>query len=233
MTKNAQNANDERLVAHQDGGNDLEELRLWHSIQSSSRKWYSYRFTLGPMLSPMERFTRSQFVHRPSFQPSSSSSGQPYALTTDDIARLKSILEVYVGTHDFKAFGGQIEQIEKRALRKINTIRTIHKVELVKESRGYDFASSSELKQIQLGFIGEEGNYRIDFLIDGALYKMVRNMVGAAMDVWLGNMERTQLIELLRIDQSGDDGKSRKDNPCKPAPPEGLTLECVYYDDSF
>jgi hypothetical protein len=25
----------------------------------------------------------------------------------------------------------------------------------------------------------------------------------------------------------------RKDNPCKPAPPEGLTLECVYYDDGF
>ena len=25
----------------------------------------------------------------------------------------------------------------------------------------------------------------------------------------------------------------RRDNPCKPAPPEGLTLECVYYDDGF
>ena len=25
----------------------------------------------------------------------------------------------------------------------------------------------------------------------------------------------------------------RQDNPFKPAPPEGLTLECVYYDDNF
>jgi tRNA pseudouridine38-40 synthase len=137
---------------------------------------------------------------------------------------LKSIIELYVGTHDFKAFGGQLEQNEKRAGRKITTIRTIHKVELVKE----------RTQESQMGFIGEEGNYRIDFLIEGALYKMIRNMVGTAIQVWLGNMEQTQLIELLQIDQVGDDDKkSRKDNPCKPAPPEGLTLECVYYEDSF
>ena len=196
-------------------------LRLWHAIQSSTSKWYSYRFTLGPtLLNPMERFTRSHFVHRPSFAPSG---GPPYAITIDDIARLKSILELYVGSHDFKAFGGQLEQNEKRAGRKINTIRTIHRVELVKES----------LEESQVGFFGEEGNYRIDFLIEGALYKMIRNMVGTAIQVWLGNMEQTQLIELLQIDQSGDDIKSRKDNPCKPAPPEGLNLECVYYDDLF
>ncbi|KAL7437762.1 hypothetical protein ACHAXM_005831 [Skeletonema potamos] len=213
----------------EDGSNEEQQdlsvfprLRPWHAIQSSTSKWYSYRFILGPTLSdPMERFTRSHFVHRPSFAPSD---GPPYAITTDDIARLKSIIELYVGTHDFKAFGGQLEQNEKRAGRKITTIRTIHKVELVKE----------RTQESQMGFIGEEGNYRIDFLIEGALYKMIRNMVGTAIQVWLGNMEQTQLIELLQIDQVGDDDKkSRKDNPCKPAPPEGLTLECVYYEDSF
>lgn len=212
---------------------EMSKKRLWHATQSSSSKWYSYRFTLGPtLLNPMERFIRTHIVHRPSFAPTSSS-GQPYALTTDDIARLKSILEVYVGTHDFKAFGGQLEQNEKRSGKKMNTIRTIHKVELVKEIFEFDSTCSSELKKDQLGFIGEEGNYRIDFLIEGALYKMVRNMVGTSIQVWLGNMKQTQLVELLQIDESGDIEKSRKNNPCKPAPPEGLTLECVYYNDLF
>jgi tRNA U38,U39,U40 pseudouridine synthase TruA len=58
-------------------------------------------------------------------------------------------------------------------------------------------------------------------------------MVGSAIQVWLGNMQQTQLVELLQIEDSGDVEKSRKDNPCKPAPPEGLTLECVYYNDLF
>lgn len=221
-----------RLFRLQLAPHEMSTKRLWHATQSSSSKWYSYRFTLGPtLLNPLERFIRTHIVHRPSFA-STSSSGQPYALTTDDIARLKSILEVYVGTHDFKAFGGQLEQNEKRSGKKMNTIRTIHKVELVKESFEFDSTCSSELKN-QGFFIAEEGNYRIDFLIEGALYKMVRNMVGTAFQVWLGNMKQAQLVELLQIDDSGDVEKSRKDNPCKPAPPEGLTLECVYYNDLF
>eukprot|EP00986_Skeletonema_menzelii_P016985 scaffold16849_cov145-Skeletonema_menzelii.AAC.9 len=222
MTTKGQTSQDDSNEEEQQYLSVLPRLRLWHAIQSSTSKWYSYRFTLGPTLfDPMERFTRTHFVHRPSFAPSTGPTGQPYAITTQDISRLKSILGLYVGTHDFKAFGGQLEQNEKRAGRKINTIRTIHKVELVNES----------LEESHLCFIGEEGNYRIDFLIEGALYKMIRNMVGTAIQVWLGNMEQAQLIELLQVDQC--DIKSRKSNPCKPAPPEGLTLECVYYEDLF
>ena len=220
MTTKGLTAQEESNEEEQQHLSILPRLRPWHAIQSSTSKWYSYRFTLGPTLfDPMERFTRTHFVHRPSFAPSTT--GEPYAINKQDISRLKSILELYVGTHDFKAFGGQLEQNEKRAGRKINTVRTIHKVELINES----------LEESHFGFIGEEGNYRIDFLIEGALYKMIRNMVGTAIQVWLGNMEQAQLVELLQIDQSGI--KSRKSNPCKPAPPEGLTLECVYYEDSF
>ncbi|EED88284.1 hypothetical protein THAPSDRAFT_264420, partial [Thalassiosira pseudonana CCMP1335] len=164
----------------------------WHAIQRAQSKWYSYRLTLGPTLwNPMERFTRTHFVHL-------------------DMERLESILQLYVGTHDFGAFGGQLEQNAKKRNdgKRINTVRTVFRVELI--------------QQEQLGFIGEEGNYRIDFLLKGALYKMVRNMVGTAMEVWLGRMKEEQLAELLKI-------PDRKDNPSKPAPPEGLTLECVYY----
>ena len=228
--------------------------RPWHAIQSAKSKWYSYRFTLGPTLwNPMERYTRTHFVHRPSFassssklRPSRSAMIEPYVLTKKDIDRLQSILHLYEGTHDFKAFGGQLEQNEKRSGRTINTIRTVYKVELVKEplKEGYNFGnddiSPSLQTKDQMGFIGEEGNYRIDFLLQGALYKMVRNMVGTAMEVWMGRLSEEQLIELLQNNEEGskhgEENKKklkRKDNPCKPAPPEGLTLECVYYDDQF
>jgi len=243
--------------------------RPWHVIQSAKSKWYSYRFALGPSLwNPKERFTRTHFIHRPMFsnvRAYKSASMEPYALTKDDIDRLQSILRLYEGTHDFKAFGGQLEQNEKKIGMKINTVRTVHRVELVKEplkEDDYFFGSDginenmiSIPSQAQLGFIGEEGNYRIDFLLQGALYKMVRNMVGTAIQVWLGRMPEEHLVELLQIDQQhGTEGDTilgvveepqpkldkkkktpfrRKDNPCKPAPPEGLTLECVYYDDQF
>lgn len=223
----------------------------WHVIKSASSKWYSYRFTLGPTLwNPMERYTRTHFVHRPVFAPPSSNrpcksaSIEPYAITKDDVDRLQTILRLYEGTHDFKAFGGQLEQNEKRAGRKIDTIRTVYRVELVKEplKSSYDFGSDSKgtaslsPPHDQLGFIGEEGNYRIDFLLQGALYKQVRNMVGTAIEVWLGRMPQEQLVALLENSPEGVNDSSklgRKDNPCKPAPPEGLCLECVYYDDEF
>lgn len=240
----------------------LQRARPWHAIQRAQSKWYSYRLTLGPTLwNPMERFTRTHFVHRPSFATGSSSSSsrpsqtandEPYAITKVDIERLESILQLYVGTHDFGAFGGQLEQNAKKRNdgKRINTVRTVYRVELVKEplkndytfgAEGGDAETLSQIQQEQLGFIGEEGNYRIDFLLKGALYKMVRNMVGTAMEVWLGRMKEEQLAELLKIPESekgGDDNDllkmpSRKDNPSKPAPPEGLTLECVYYEDGF
>jgi tRNA pseudouridine38-40 synthase len=222
-------------------------VKPWHAIANSNAKWYSYRFTLGPTLwNPMDRFTRTHFVHRPLFappssnlRPSKSASIEPYELTKQDIDKLQKIFRLYEGTHDFKAFGGQIEQNEKRAMKKINTIRTVYRVELVKEplKEDYVFGNESVISpppQEQLGFIGEEGNYRIDFLLQGALYKMVRNMVGTAIECWLGRMSEEQLIELLRTEDATNEMKlGRKDNPCKPAPPEGLTLEAVYYDDNF
>jgi len=76
---------------------------------------------------------------------------------------------------------------------------------------------------------------------------MMHNMVGTAMECWLGRIPESRIVDMLRIDRDDgdDDGEGedddaivvgrlgRKDNPRKPAPPEGLTLECVYYDDRF
>lgn len=181
----------------------------------------------------MERFTRAHFIHRPSFDsPKDDGDGDQYAITKEDIERLESIIKMYEGTHDFGAFGGQLEQNAKKRNdgKALNTLRTVYKAELVKEPN-YDFGRYVQNDR-QLGFVGEEGNYRIDFLIEGALYKMIRNMVGTAIEVWLGRMSEEQLIELLTIQDEAQQMR-RMDNPCKPAPPEGLTLECVYYDDGF
>ncbi len=250
--------------------------RPWHAIQAAKAKWYSYRFTLGPTLrNPMDRYTRTHFVHRPSFahrhRVSSSSSStattaiieqqldhqhqylHSCALTKLDMDRLQYILKLFEGTHDFRAFGGQLEQNEKKRKvkitdKKFDTVRTVYKVELIKEEEVEEdlngVADDTDF------FLGEEGNYRIDFLLQGALYKMVRNMVGTAMECWLGRISEDQVVTLLaqnsnnihgpwnKNDDYANNGHNnrqfqRRDNPCKPAPPEGLTLECVYYDDGF
>jgi len=88
-----------------------------------------------------------------------------------------------------------------------------------------------------------DGKYRIDFLLKGALYKMVRNMMGTALEVAQGRMAESKMLELLHHAgpeiRSEDDGDGkvlqfvRNDNKCKPAPPQGLTLERVFFDDDF
>lgn len=134
-----------------------------------------------------------------------------------DIDRMAGILKHFEGTHDFRAFSGAIEANEKKRGTNISTIKTVYKVDLVQE--GY-------------------GLYRIDFYLKGALYKMVRNMVGSSLEVCKGKMEEQRLIDLLHQKSSCADNSattavvfSRKDNKTKPAPPEGLTLEWVYYDN--
>ena len=226
-----------------------DETRPWHAIRSARGKWYSYRLALGPTLrDPTERYTRAHFA---------------CAVAERDVERLRSILRLYEGTHDFRAFGGQIEQNGRKrgSATIVDTVRTVYRVELVKEptrdgrvfgndrdgggggGRGGGGPSSPPKTA---GLVGEEGYYRIDFLLQGALYRMVRNMVGTAMDCWLGRIPEDRIVDMLRIDRDDDeDGEredddaivvgrlGRKDNPCKPAPPEGLTLECVYYGDGF
>jgi tRNA pseudouridine38-40 synthase len=224
---------EDEFAAENDTVSPQVYARPWHVIQRAESKWYSYRLSFGPTLwNPMERFTRTHFVHRPSFTDLSQGDVEPYATTPKDIQRLQSIFKLFEGTHDFGAFGGQLDQNAKKRNdgKPINTIRTVYRVELVKEPN-YSFGRSNPVEH-QHGFIGEEGNYRIDFLLKGALYKMVRNMVGTAIEVWLGRMTEDQLIELLKIESDERRG-DRRNNPCKPAPPEGLTLECVYYNDGF
>lgn len=140
-----------------------------------------------------------------------------------DMAELSRILSCFKGTRDFRAFAGAIEKSEKRRGKPVSTIRTVYKVELVDEGGG---------------------NYRIDILLRGALYKMVRNMVATAVEVCKekkGRIDKDTFLELLYQGKNGVENVeeenqkifARDNNPCEPAPPHGLTLERVYFGDDF
>ena len=119
----------------------------------------------------------------------------------------RECLSIFQGTHDFRAFGNRVEQSEKDFEDKLyvdyNTVRTINSVHFVDEGRGY---------------------YRIEFDIQSAIYKMIRNIVGTSLHVAAGNMPIDALQTLLLT------SPPRNDNIAMPAPPQGLTLEHVYYD---
>jgi tRNA pseudouridine38-40 synthase len=186
-----------------------EETRnfSWNAIHDTTMKLYSYRICVGPAMDPIWRHQRWQV---------------PADGNTIDIALLKRVLSHYEGTHDFRPFAGAVEQLEKRTQRQLSTHRTIYKCELIDESDMYG---------------GKDGGYyRVDILLQGALYKMVRNMVGTALEVSKGRMEESTFLKLLqgnnKANSAGNEKNiGRKNNPAKPAPPEGLTLERVYYED--
>lgn len=165
---------------------------LWNVMYDSIGKLYSYRLSLANVMEPLER------RHR----------WHPDCTTPICPKELSRVAQHFVGTHNFRAFAGSVERLEKLIQSSLNTVRTVHSVTVVEEDK-------------------KNGNYRIDFQLDGALYKQVRNMVGALIDVCSGKMEEEQLVRLIQNDGS----LMRKDNLSKPAPPEGLTLEKVYFED--
>ena len=90
----------------------------------------------------------------------------------------------------------------------VNTVRTVRSVDFVPEHHE------------------DEYSYRIDFILEGALYKQVRNMVGSAVEVCRpgGRLSEGEFYKLFEATAT------RGDNLAKPAPPQGLTLEKVFFD---
>jgi tRNA U38,U39,U40 pseudouridine synthase TruA len=112
-----------------------------------------------------------------------------------------------VGTHDFVSFANKVEKTRgqyKGHGIELNTIKTVEKIDLIDEGNGY---------------------YVINIRVKSALNRMLRNIVGASLHVAEGNMLFSQLQELLLT------APGRDFNPARPAPPHGLTLEQVYYDN--
>jgi len=200
----------------------------WSAMLNADYKLYSYRLSLGKyvVMDPIERHTRWHVDY------------------DVDMDKFQRILKEYEGAHDFRAFSGMMEQKEKLVGRTVSTVREVYTVDLVEEH--------------PLG----SGRYRVDIRLKGALYKMVRNMIGTAIEVCKtegkGRIDETKFQQLLHHhDEEENEStytggrkekvkttnskkkiqKWRTDNPCKPAPPEGLTLERVFFngddDDDF
>eukprot|EP00596_Hydrurales_sp_CCMP1899_P004210 CAMPEP_0119046234 /NCGR_PEP_ID=MMETSP1177-20130426/45275_1 /TAXON_ID=2985 /ORGANISM="Ochromonas sp, Strain CCMP1899" /LENGTH=251 /DNA_ID=CAMNT_0007019109 /DNA_START=294 /DNA_END=1049 /DNA_ORIENTATION=+ len=125
-----------------------------------------------------------------------------------DIDLFEKSLQVFVGTHNFQAFANKVERVRREHEEKdseFSTIKTINSVKLiVDEVPGY---------------------YSIEFNLNSALYRMVRNIVGSSLLVGQGEMKYELLQSLLHT------GGKRIENSAQPAPPEGLTLEHVFYDN--
>lgn len=178
----------------------------WNVMRDCVSKLYSYRICVGDVLDPVERHNR----------------WHPTWGHDIDVARLERTLRHYEGRHDFVCFSGALERNGRRrtgSIRARNTVRTVHSIELVKEA-----SPSLDEGGDHCGHL-----YRIDVYLDGALYKMVRNMVGTALDVCRGRLAEETFLDLLH--RPGELKYSRRDNPCKPAQPAGLTLERVFYPD--
>lgn len=115
-----------------------------------------------------------------------------------DSALLKQGAELFIGTHDFTSFANEREagSVAK------NPIRTISRIDIVE--------------------VG--GGVRLEFEGNGFLYKMVRNLVGALVEV----ASKRKTIEQMKAIR---DARDRTKAPMA-APPQGLFLYKVHYKGS-
>lgn len=297
------NNTDNRLLEPDDYNNQQDQQQQtefvnykWNAMYDTTKKLYSYRLSFGTAMEPLHRYNR---WHPDLYLKQNNENNQ------FDPIRFQSLLDYYVGTHDFRAFAGSIERLEKLKLLSLalpsssddqynvqNTDEDDDNVQQQRLSEDHedDLSTTSStvntkrtVYTVQLIKENNNGHYRIDFIIKGALYKQVRNMVGTVLDVYRNKITKQRFYELLNQcqivsddknidnfdnddvhdDDNNDDNNingnnrmsekpilsfltasqnkqkiiikpklwTRKDNKSKPAPPEGLTLEYVYYDN--
>lgn len=188
----------------------------FHATKSSIGKLYSYRFCVNKFLYPNRR---RYYGHV--YQPL-------------DLELFKEALSFFVGTHDFAAFTNRVEHTTKDFDDKFidySTIRTIYSINLRHEEEqfmklNYDTTIANPLSSLisNANKNSFEGYYAVDFMLKSATYRMIRNIVGTCLEVGYGRFPIEYIPCLL------NERLSRNDNKARPAVPEGLTLEHVFYD---
>ena len=196
----------------------------WNSNRSCTQKLYSYRICIKPSMHPLDRYNRFHILN-----PSDRFNRWHLPWTTRTTEKLERILKLYEGEHDFVCFAGSLEQQEKKTGIIGSTIRTIHKVQLVREFKN-NIAGHIDVDNNNNNFDGCHGYIRIDIYLTGALYKMVRNLIGTAIDVCRNKVDEKHFSDLLHRPRALE--LNRNDNPSKPVPAYGLTLERVFYPDN-
>jgi len=167
----------------------------FHARYSALGKVYLYRVISGPCHDPLGG-TQSTYESMPL-----------------DVWAMRSAARAFIGTHDFSSF--QNAYSDKR---KVNPIRNISRCDVLLHA---DLHSDTE------SFSGVEGAFQVvDFIVEGRsfLYKMVRNMVGALLEVGRGRQGEDFIEELLLLRDRAV-AAERYDA----APGKGLTLQKVLY----
>lgn len=181
----------------------------FHASKSALKKLYIYRFSTTTYLNPLLRYNYFHYT-------------SPQANKFNEELFLKSLL-IFQGTHNFNAFGNFIDKKREELARfhgpELQIHRTIESIKLINEEKEFLEKGGS------LQFLHHyRGNYRVEIIIESALHKMIRNIIGTCFHVNLGKLSFNDLENLLY------QGKQRCENKAKPAPAHGLCLEHVFYD---
>jgi tRNA pseudouridine38-40 synthase len=169
---------------------------MFNAIYDSRAKLYSYRFSVARTPDPLERLMRLHDWRG--------------AAAGFDAERAQAAADVFVGTHDFTAFanaGPKVRDGAQPAAVVTNPVRTVRSVTVVDEGSG------------------GAGRFRVDFLLEGALFRMVRNMMGAILGAGAGAVEPERVAEVL--------ASRRRDLAPRGAEACGLCLEHVFYDPAL
>jgi tRNA pseudouridine38-40 synthase len=128
-------------------------------------------------------------------------------------AEATALLQAFVGTHDFGAFAHTPPNKADRQRARLSTVRTVRRIDLVPDRDG--------------GFVPV---WQFQFELNGALYRMIRNLIGTFLAVARGDLEAELVLSAL---QRGAQGRTHIATRVKPAPAHGLCLEKVFYADGY
>lgn len=130
-----------------------------------------------------------------------------------DVQAMRRAARAFVGTHDFSSFQNVYSDKHQ-----VNPIRNISRCDVIVHADPY--------LEAEAPYSAEDALKVIDFVVVGRsfLYKMVRNMVGALLEVGRGRQGEDFIEDLLRI-RNRTTAAERYDA----APGMGLTLHRVLY----
>ena len=112
-----------------------------------------------------------------------------------DLTKIKQAIPLFLGEKDFFSFANQ----GSRGTASRTSIRTLSRLDLILQ----------------------KGGARLEFEADGFLYKMVRNITGALLDVGAGKLPPEKIPSIF--------GMRDRRHPHSAAPPQGLFLVQVHY----
>ncbi|CEM13795.1 unnamed protein product [Vitrella brassicaformis CCMP3155] len=194
----------------------------FHVTSSAAGKEYRYTLDLGVPPDPLSRRYRWAISEDRALgkQCSISDDGTRVLVDWDAVGKAA---EALTGTHDFSAFRSAYSGVERD--RVVDPVCTVSQIAIVPDPSGHH---SDPPNSVQFVFHGNR-----------FLYKMIRRLVGALVEVGMHRCTVDEVRHALenavwkRQVARGDGRVATSANPPVCAPPHGLVLEQVFYDDAI